>query len=137
MLKAQQTRDDGNMGSGFYYLFNAVQAAALTEIQLGQYAHEHKNVKKDNTAFDQMARLASVELPTAFGRLIANTDLQNAFLSLGRYVRCFEDAAYVLDKLQPLMEDRLNTNEEAHINGAITQLIDCAEQYTKLFSMLE
>lgn len=88
----------------FYVLFHAIQSASLNEIQLNQLLHEHRGRKKDEIVIKELAELTSVVLPEKFGRLIATLDLQNAFLSLGKYVRNFGDAKQVLDKLQELMD---------------------------------
>jgi rRNA maturation protein Rpf1 len=121
----------------FYVLFNAVQNASLQEIQLIQLLHEHHGPKKDETVIKEMEQLSSVALPEKFGRLIAVLDLQNAFLSLGNYVRNFGDAEHVLNKLQALMTERLiQLQDQQKTTAAVYELVMCSEQYSKLLENL-
>jgi hypothetical protein len=121
----------------FYVLFNAVQSASMNEIQLGQLLHEHHSPKKDEALLKELEELSSVALPEKFGRLIAILDLQNAFLSLGKYVRNFGDAEQVLDKLQTLMTERLtNGGDQQKATAAVYDLVLCSEQYCRTFLLL-
>ncbi len=121
----------------FYVLFNAIQNAAMNEIQLGQLLHEHHGPKKDEAVLKELEKLSSVALPEKIGRLIATLDLQNAFLSLGKYVRNFGDAEHLLDKLQVLMTERLTNGEDQQkATAAVYELVLCSEEYCDKFTRL-
>ncbi len=125
---------EAKLETQFYVLFNAIQNASLHEIQLNQLLHEHQGPKKDEITIKELEELASVALPEKFGKLIAILDLQNAFLSLGRYVRSFGDAEHVLDKLQELMAGRLVNGEDPQkTTAAVYELVLCCESYSSLF----
>jgi rRNA maturation protein Rpf1 len=126
-----------NITTQFYVLYNAVQSASMNETQLGQLLHEHHSPKKNETIIKELEELSSVALPEKFGRLIATLDLQNAFLSLGKYVRNFGDAEQVLDKLQVLMTERLTSCEDQQkATAAVYGLVLCSEQYCRTFLFL-
>jgi rRNA maturation protein Rpf1 len=133
----QPMMTEENIATQFYVLFNAVQNASMNEIQLGQLLHEHHSPKKDETVIKELEELSSVALPEKFGRLIAILDLQNAFLSLGKYVRSFGDAEQVLDKLQGLMTERLtNCEDQQKATAAVYELVLCSDQYCNKFPRL-
>ncbi|UOE51327.1 hypothetical protein MTO98_09575 [Mucilaginibacter sp. SMC90] len=109
----------------FYKLSQSLKAAASKEAAAsgnlrGSYKPEIADLKV----------LASVKLPEAFGKLIVALDLQNAFLSLGHYVRSFTDAVYVLEKLNGLIIERLaGGGQQNAIVAALDALSECAELY--------
>jgi len=112
----------------FNKLSESLKAAASKEAATGgNLRGSHK------TDTDDLSLLASEKLPEAFGRLIAALDLQNAFLSLGHYVRSFTDAAYVLEKLNDLIHEQLSDSiRQDAIAAALRTLSECIELYLSL-----
>jgi hypothetical protein len=126
-----------NDNQTFYSLFNALQVAALNEIRLAQFLREHNSHKKEEAILQQLDQMSGVALPEAMGRLIGTLDLQNAFLSLGRYIRGFGDAEFVMDKLQEAVMDRLaNCEDRQKAESIIIQALLCSDNYSALFSSL-
>ena len=118
----------------FKDLLEAIHKASAKEATLGQMLHDD-SVKPEVSNLKAVEALASVTLPEGFGKLIALLDLQHSFLSLGRYVRGFTDAAYVLEKLQQLISERLAESvEQAKALTVIKELTGCAEMYATLLT---
>jgi hypothetical protein len=118
---------EAHSGHPYSRLFEALQKASLEEIRLQQFIHANKG---GNTGLAKHADdIVSIKLPSLMGKLINRYELQNAFLSLARYIRSFSDAAFVIDKLVQPLTERMPP-ETAH--GEAENIIACAMEYTDI-----
>lgn len=118
----------------------------ITLIELGIYETFHASLKKaseleqqvregkgdfnyaQGDTIKQLEHLSANELPVYMGKLISELGLQPQFQSLGRYIRSFTDAEYVVRNLREQILGRLAGAGSAH--AAIRGLVTCTDSIT-------
>ena len=104
-------------------LYSAIKAASIAEKEI-----EHVN---NSNALTNIDELKTVELPEKMGKLIGTLDLFHFFQSLGRYIRSFADAEFVLHNIREQVIAKLADNDMVECL-AIQALIECCEAMTAM-----
>lgn len=115
----------------------------VTLIEMAIYERLHASLKKASqieevikegsanfnyltgNAIRKLEHLAANDLPEYMGRLISELGLLQQFQSLGRHIRSYTDAEYVLRNLREQILSRLGNSEPAY--AAIRGLIACTD----------
>src|ERR1700748_49957 len=90
----------------FQSLYTAIAAAAEFEVTADRYLKQHTTL--NDTLSKQIDDLKTVILPERMGMLISVLDLYTSFQMLGRYIRSFADAAFVIHNLEERIIAQLN-----------------------------
>jgi hypothetical protein len=101
-------------------LYASVKKAADKEQQLRDEAGT-----ANKAAIKRLEGKAANELPEFMGKMISGLGLQQQFQSLGRYVRSFTDAEFVVRNLKDQIISNFFTNDTAQV--AIDNLISCSD----------
>jgi len=107
-------------------LYASIKKASEVEQLLRDTGSEHAAARDAIKLLDD---LAANDLPDSMGKLISKLELQSQFQSLGRYVRSFTDAEFVIRNLREQILSRLNDHEV--VAAAINKLIHCSESITR------
>jgi len=81
-------------------LMAAIDHASKDEQRLEKHVSNGKRTNRDPGWMARLQDITSMELPNAIGKFIETLELHKEFQSLGRFVRSFEDVAFVMQKLQ-------------------------------------
>jgi hypothetical protein len=102
-------------------LYTALQQSAKEEIALDD-VFKRKLTNNNELHKKRMNELTQTALPQHMGQLIGTLELHTPFLSLGRYIRSFNDAEFVIRNLKTPIITGLKGKEIADI-PAINLLI--------------
>src|SRR4051812_27781714 len=108
----------------FDKLYTSVKQAADIEQQFRNQTGMAE-VSANKEANSRLANIAGNELPEYMGKMISGLGLHQQFQSLGRYVRSFTDAEYVVRNLRQQIISSIAGNETA--DAAISGLIKCSD----------
>lgn len=106
-------------------LYASLKIAAETEKELRQQNEEGLQHNANKAALRQLNEIAGAELPNCMGKLISHLELQGAFQSLGRYVRSFADAEFVVRNLKEQILTSLDKCCDSTIIGVVNNFINC------------
>ncbi|WEK17931.1 MAG: hypothetical protein P0Y49_14100 [Candidatus Pedobacter colombiensis] len=133
MTTNQITLDSANL---YHTLQSAFRQATADETALRQWMGSKRTLPLDETLPERFDGLVSKQLPEAFGHFISGVDLQHSFLQLGRYVRSFADAAFVIKNMETSI---LSQMEKFSITASckwVDELVSCCHEVSKMHTFL-
>jgi hypothetical protein len=117
-------------------LHEALMKAEKDEISINELKKHTRLNQEDKAILERIDFLSTTKLPGDMGQLISSLDLQNPFLFIGRYIRCFSDANFVVHHLQLSLIAQLRKHEIFDNYPLIDNLVDCCNELTQLRTAL-
>lgn len=77
-----------------------------------------------------------IELPQYLGKLFADLQVQKEFSLMGRHIRTFKDAHFVVQHMQRLLEIRMEQEGTLKSLGLIEALISLCNEVKEMLSVV-